>query len=169
MDTAPLAEMQFYDIYDVWYTPWYKTHYFYIFLATVFLLFSYLIYRWYKNRKVFIVKLSPSQKALLIIEKLKKESHENYSLCYMILTQTLKSYLEEESNIPLKGLTDEEFITLAQRQKFFSPEILQNLITILEGIIFIKFAGERAQNEHFKKALELAQAVINKVSSQERE
>jgi hypothetical protein len=159
METST-AEMQFYDIYDVWYTPWYKTYYFYSVVAIIFLFFSYLFYRWYTNRKKLVVELSASQKALLTIEKLKREYYNNPQVAYSILTHTLKVYLESYYKISLVGQTDSEFLETIALQNH-ATLLMDDLKIIFDGVAHIKFAGQDAQEEQFKKSLELAEKLIN--------
>jgi hypothetical protein len=157
----PTAQMELYDIYDVWHTPWYKTMYFYGFVGIVCVTVLYLVYRWYANRKVPIHTLSPQEHALKILEKLKKGSYENHQIAYSILTHTLKAYLESYYKISLVGQTDVEFLETIATFHHSSPSLMNDLKTIFEGVAFIKFAGQAAQKEQFRKACELAENIIN--------
>ena len=159
MDT-PVAQMEFYDIYDIWYTPWYKTYYFYASIVCVCLGMGYVLYRWYKNRRVPVAQLSPQEKALQIIEDLKKHSSQDPQHSYTILTHMLKVYLESCYKIPLVGKTDDEFLAIMAVQPTVSKQTLDDLKIIFEGVTYIKFAGESAQVEQLKQALELCEKII---------
>ena len=159
MDTPIAAEIQFYDIYDVWYTPWYKTYYFYGAVGVLCAAIVYVLYRWYKNRKAPVVQLSPQEKALHLIEHLKKTAQEPRH-SYAILTHMLKVYLESCYKIPLVGKTDDEFLAIIMVQPTVSKETIDDLKIIFDGVTYIKFAGESTQVEQLKKALELSEKIL---------
>jgi hypothetical protein len=154
------AQIELYDIYDAWYTPWYQTSYFYGCVGIIVLGIIYLLYCWYKNRKVPAIIISPQERALAIIEELKKGKYENYQTCYTLLIQTLKVYLESYYKIPLAGQTDSEFLTTIASHPTISSTLIDHLKIIFDGAIFIKFAGQEMQDQHIKKALDLAEKII---------
>lgn len=164
----PVNEIQFYDIYDVWYTPWYKTTYFYIALTCIVLGIIYLLYRWYRNRKRVVVKLSPVQKATCMLANIEKKHLNDPSLSYTLLTQTIKIYIQEEYDKSLLGATDDEFINYILTQKFLTEDLVKDIVTLFEGSNFIKFAGQEAQHEELQRALNLAMTILKAVSNQER-
>ena len=158
MDTT--AHIELYDIYDVWYTPWYNSSYFYGFIGIFILGTLYFLYRWYKNRKIPVIVISPYQKALGVIEELKKGKYGNYQTCYTLLIQTLKIYLESYYKIPFVGQTDSEFLTTIASHPTVSTNLINHLKIIFDGATFIKFAGQEVQDQQFKKALELSENII---------
>ena len=158
MDTT--AKIELYDIYDVWYTPWYQTSYFYGSIGIIFLGIIYLLYRWYKNRKVPAIIISPQERALRVIEQFKKGMYESHQVSYTLLIQTLKTYLESYYKIPLVGQTDSEFLTTIASHPTIPTTLIDDLKTIFDGAIFIKFAGQEVQDQQVKKALDLSEKIV---------
>lgn len=126
-----MNELELYDLYDVWYKPWWQSA-----PAKVIALFVVVallaLIAWYISSYLKRRKPMPFwQRALEQCAHLKKSSDTlELSLLYAHLTALLKEYLEKRFTINVKQLTDEELrekvleLPLTQLQKDHVTELL---------------------------------------------
>lgn len=114
------------------------------------LVLAFLLYRKYKKgtKKEEIIYKSPIEKATSLLQSLesrelwqKGEVKEYYSQ----LTDIVRTYIEEEIDIPAMESTTSELIlslkkTASQKKMKLSPETLQNLEKVLKQADLVKFA-----------------------------
>ncbi len=112
MDTS---QVQLFDVYEIWYNPWWKTTTFQVaFCILACLILSFLVYYlfkfgWLKK------KLSFEQQVMKKLQNLSKESYQNHEqICnaYFELTLILKSYLAHRYALSLLDKTDAEILVL---------------------------------------------------------
>lgn len=161
MENSP--EMQLCDIYDVRYTTWYNTTYFFVAVGILFLIFCYVLYRWYKKRTIKHVTISAYDNAMNVFQCLKKGEYESKQVAYTVLIATLKSYFQESYHILLIGKTDEEFLAAISKQATIPSMFVSDLKTIFEGATYIKFAQQEMMEEQFEKSLQLAHKIVREV------
>lgn len=106
-----MQDIELYDLYDVWYHPWWQSSTFkFVVLLVVLLLFAYLVWvfmRWLKRTQ----PMPYDQKILMQCQQLKKDSAMlEISFLYAQLTALLKEYLAKRYNTHLKSLTDQELL-----------------------------------------------------------
>ena len=126
-------------------------------------LLSYALYKQYKKRQAEKKpELQPWQKA---IEKLKKltpekyETKEEFKKFYFRISHIFKVFLQKQFVWDVLEKTDDELIKFL-RAKTFDIKLIENLKSILEGSLLIKFANEQALKEQARKDLDLLISII---------
>ena len=126
------SQVQFFDVYDISYNPWWKTTFFQVlFCIVVCLILSFLVYYLFKFAW-FKKKLSFEQVMLKKLQNLSKRSYQDYrETCnaYFELTLILKSYLACRYALSLLDKTDAEILVLlksylSEKQYFVIEEFL---------------------------------------------
>ncbi|MFH1643923.1 MAG: hypothetical protein ABIA74_01990 [bacterium] len=153
----------FYDIYDFYYIPFWKTIEFKLIVSIVLLcLFFALALIFYLRRKR--KKQSSWQWAICELNKLsvdKLNSKKDFKLFYFDLTFIIKKYFQKRFDWNTRDKTDEEFIYLLTDRNF-DAELLKDLKKMLQGASWIKFANEEVLKTQSNKDLELAKKIIEK-------
>lgn len=155
-----------YDIYDIWYTPIWKTSLFLLVTCTIIViiisLVAYLLYKKYRKRKR---TLKPWEIALYKLHAIKLDQFEDRKEFYFELTYLLKIYLSERYNLDLEGKTDQELIETIQKNKF-PKDLLERLEKIFIGAVTIKFAHEdvvlMTMEQDLKRGIEIVRNTIPK-------
>jgi hypothetical protein len=167
MNTLPEKQIRIYDLYDLWYEPFWQKPWFIVLASvlSVMLLIGFVWLLMYYRKKQKSL-LTPWQEALQDLENL---VHENYNLptkhkeFYQQVTAVLKKYLSRRYGCVLVSKTDQEIITvLAQTE--FSQDLRQQLEEIMQGAVFIKFANQQAIKEQMKLDLQRAQELVRKTT-----
>ena len=155
-------EIPIYDLYDLWYEPfwmqsWFKMVLFFVIFLVV-LSFIYLIYRRFRRR---VVVLDPWTEALRKLEAVDVNQFQDSVLhkeFYSVLTDVLKSYFGKRYQMELSSKTDQEVIEALYIKL---PELLQHdLITIFQGALVIKFANADVALEQMKKDLSRSKTLV---------
>jgi hypothetical protein len=146
--------IDFYDIYDYIYIPFWKTKIF-ITIVTI-LLFSAIAvasYFFYKKRKQKKLSqkppLSPKEWALEELEKLNPEKYntkQEFKDFYFSLTRIYKTFLYKKFSWQVAEKTDEELLEFLRNTDLGSSTI-EKLEKILNGSLLIKFADAQALKE----------------------
>lgn len=153
-------KLVFHEIYDYYYQPFMQTFAgkLTLILAVAFVasLITYLVVRRKKQQQpAWIWALQ--QIELLDIKKCSNK--KDFKQFYFSLTVIIKKYLSKRYHWKTADKTDEEFILYLKDQRF-DPELLHALSKMLEGAVWIKFAGEDVIKTQAVKDLEQAKAVI---------
>ena len=157
-------QLELYDIYECWHTPWWQTRTFMILCSIgVFLIVCailYVVWRAYKRRKI---NVTPWQKAFARLEQLSKKTVETpeqaYAL-YLELTALLKDYLQERYKMPFASATDQEVVVLVDQIHEFTSEFKTHVSDLFLSGMVIKFAREAAVHERMQEHLATARAII---------
>lgn len=146
--------VDFYDIYDYIYVPFWKTK---IFITIIIILIlaaiavaAYFFYRHWQEKKL-AQKPPPSPKewALRELAKLKPEmykSKQEFKEFYFALTRIYKTFLYKQFSWDIQEKTDEELLAFL-RKKNATPDLINTLEKILHGSLLIKFANAQALKE----------------------
>ncbi|MCK4651403.1 hypothetical protein KAT08_04480 [Candidatus Babeliales bacterium] len=159
------GKVDFYEIYEYYYLPFYKTcnfKWFIIFLIGILIaIFSYLIIKFVLKRKKD-KGISASLWAIAELKKLdinKLLSKENYKKFYFDLTFIIKKYLHKRYGWFTENRTDEELIRYLKDKKFDS-NLLGSLEKFISGALWIKFADQEALKIQAKKDLDLVHQIV---------
>ncbi|MBM17923.1 MAG: hypothetical protein CL947_02560 [Epsilonproteobacteria bacterium] len=152
---------QLFDVYDVWYKPWWHSKYFYgsvaILLLTVAVLFLYIFWQKYLRAH----SLSFEQAALLSFQKLHEQSYDSEEAirdAYFKVTMIMKIYLSKRYNISLLNKTDQELI--AYIKKFVPVDVFATLQEMFERAYQIKFAQAAVSEKMLYDDIDYMQRVI---------
>ncbi len=156
-------EIPFYDIYDFYYIPlWRKPLLIYPIIGIIFILIIFFLYSFFKSRKTVTVTLW--QKVEIEIKKIDPsffETKEQFKTFYFNLTEILKKFLSICYNLDLEEKTDEELEQYLKKIKF-DMTLTKDLIEILKGSRFVKFAGEKALPIKAYRDWELALDIVKR-------
>lgn len=163
MNQAPL----FHDIYDYYYQPFTQTLSFKILIALGIFIFAGIIVYIIKRRKKRII---PAWEwALQSIDSLdinNCKTKKDFKRLYFSLTEIIKQYLYKRYAWKTLNKTDEELISYLTEQKF-DAELLASLQKMLEGAVWIKFAGEDIIKTQTLKDLDIAKQLIKETIPQD--
>lgn len=134
-----------FDLYDVWYEPFWHKPWFWPVITSFFILFFLIIVIVIiKKRRKKVVILDPWDWALqkfdeLVVNEFRApEMHKQF---YFTLTAILKDYFSKRYSLELTSKTDEEVIEIICASDF--PQSLQSsLKSIFHGAQYIKFAKQ---------------------------
>ncbi len=137
-------QIDLYDIYDFYYTPWHQTLWFKIVtgLLIVITLGALIFLLMRKRKKV----LSPWEYAFKELDKLslnKCSKQDDYKKFYFGMSRILKTYLHQKFNWNTENKTDDELIAWLKEQKI-NPDLITMLGTLSSSAIWIKFANVTA-------------------------
>lgn len=157
-------KIDFYDIYDYIYVPFYKTRFFIItVIILVFLTLAVLTYFFIKKRKQKTIKIpTPSEIALQALSKFSPQNYETkkeFKVFYFEITKIIKKYLQDRFKLDLIEKTDEELIAHLKAQSF-EKSIIKKLEKVLQGSLLIKFANAQALREQAQTDLNTIVTVI---------
>jgi hypothetical protein len=168
-----MEKIKFYDIYDFIYIPFWKTKIFMIFAVTlliiIFSIALFFLIRHIKNKNKQLRVITPWEQAIAELKELDPKNYQTkaeFKKFYFAITKIFKKYLKKQFSIP--PLTDEELISRLQKQTVggiiphFDKDIINNLKTILQGSLLIKFANEQALREQAQKDLDSMILLIQK-------
>lgn len=161
MDTTQPVEIL--DIYDIYYQPFWRESWFLVLLIVV--IGSSIIglsYWLYKKQKKEITK-SASEITLELLQQLQAKNITIPEQFYSKLTRIIKWYVEQQYQLPVMSTTDDEFLNLLQKNKIVPEKVTQEIKTIFNGVVMIKFAGQDAAKKVMDTAL---QSMIKLVKDQ---
>ncbi len=156
---TPQQTLELLDIYDVYYEPWWLNEWlWYGIYATVGIVVCVLVY--FLIRKLMPQKkLSYWEQALIQIERLGNDL-DNPKLFYGQLTDILKRYLQERYTLPLVGKTDTELLAVLEHDNAVPHMLFQDIKTIFDGVVYVKFAHHSAAVEQMRHAQRTAAKII---------
>jgi hypothetical protein len=150
MDTR---DIQLYELYDLWYTPFWK-QWWVIGIIVTFCLFliTIALYWWLCIRKIRVLVKDPWQEALDSLYAINLslfEDLDHHRILYHELTNILKQYVSKLYLLDLQGKTDSEWLAVLASSQF--PRDLQvPLRSIMEGALTIKFAHQDVAMEQMR-------------------
>ncbi len=159
-----LNERGLYDIYGMWYQPFWQTKIFFIvsciiITLLVLSLIGFLVYRYYKKHKK---KIPAWQRALNEINHLKQQkvtTKEYGKQFYGEISVIFKTYLHSRYGFDVCGKTDYELMCCLKKQQF-PKNLVANIEDIVNGGQLVKFAGQRALQKVIDRHLILSESVI---------
>lgn len=162
-------DLQLYDIYDVYYNPWFLQSWFLAILGGLVLcLIGYLVYRWYKKREK--PKMTYWQETLAIINRLEMaELTESPKEFYSLLTAAFKNYITQRFQAPLASATDQEFLAALQSNSAIPTWIYDDAQQIFEGLMFVKFAHGQAGLERMMHDVKIFKTIVLKTLPKKEE
>jgi len=136
--------IDFHDIYDFYYTPWYQTTWFYVLVGiTGLALIAGIIVYIVRRRKQAV---PPWQWAWQELKKLSLDNcrtPEDYKKFYFHLTSIVKTYLHKRFDWQTEDKTDEELITWLEK-KHFDQHLITMLSKLSQDAVWIKYANVAA-------------------------
>lgn len=145
--TEPTQELQLYDNYGLWHTPFWQTTIFKVAALCASLiaiaLTAYLIYRYVKSRKKV---LSPTEQALHDLHTLKKKglcAPAHAGAFYVGLTSILKKCMSSFYNKDVRSFTDSQMTDYVATLPLFDQQ-KDGLTKIFSAGELIKFAQQNA-------------------------
>ncbi|MEX0940890.1 MAG: hypothetical protein WDZ41_06040 [Candidatus Babeliales bacterium] len=160
-----ITEIPIYDLYGLWYKPFWKEPWFLVLLLMLFLIFFAAITFWFVWKRNNIMPTKEywqealEQFSALDIDRFLKD--EAYAVFYFKLTQVMKKYLSLRYGLPLESKTDEEVITIIRTAEF-PLEFFADLSKIFDSAVFIKFAKQNTIHENMKNDLSICINIIKK-------
>lgn len=155
-----MQNLQMYDIYDVWYQPFWQQTWFLVSGIIVVLIFMGIVGRWLYNRQKTEIILTPYERALTSFYHLQKSKMDSPKQFYSGLTSTLKQYLQNRYQLFLLGTTDDEMRVILKKENNVPPEVEIKVDAILQDVVLIKFADKKAAKEQMEKALKESIALV---------
>ncbi|MCK4265313.1 hypothetical protein KAW80_03075 [Candidatus Babeliales bacterium] len=157
-------DVQFYDIYDFYFVPFWKTWWFFaLSLTIIFILLSFVIYKLiflFKKTKPLSIWIDAEMRLNKIDPRLLMEKEE-FKKFYFELGKILKQYLSKLFELDLENKTDAEIRRYLEEKKF-DFNLTNDLVEILHGSRFIKFANETALPSKAREDWELALTIIKR-------
>lgn len=152
--------IDFYDIYDFYYTPFWETAWFKLIIIVFALaLIGIGIYLFIKRKKR---ALAPWEIALQELEKLSLDncrSSDEYKKFYFGLSHIFKSYLNKRFAWNTEDKTDDELISWLEQQNL-APEMLEMLKKMSSGALWIKYANVTALKSQAQEDLKTVTLII---------
>ncbi len=162
-----MEELQIKDIYGVWYKPlWQETWFISSGIIITLILMGIVAYWLYKKQYK-----RPEKKgwelALEDLKALHKAEAKTPKLFYSRLTGILKRYLQSRYALHLVGTTDDELIEFLQENTKVPEPVTQTVKELLNGVVLIKFANQKAAQEQMNDAIERSIKLVHSTKLQE--
>lgn len=163
MNDVPL----FHDIYDYYYQPFTQTFLFKILiLLGIFIFVSIIVYVIIRRKKRTVSSWEWALKEIDSLDLTSCKTKKDFKRLYFALTEIIKQYLYKRYGWKTLNKTDEELINYLTDQKF-DITLLASLQKMLEGAVWIKFAGEDVIKTQTLKDLDVAKQLIKETIPQE--
>ena len=109
---------------------------------------------WYKHKKGLPLQKRVSfwehaEQQLTLLDDVSLETREDHKYFYLVLTRTLKNYLQERYTLN-EGNTDQELLS-ALKKKDISPDALKYLHDITHHAFMVKFAHREGLHDHMRQ------------------
>jgi hypothetical protein len=159
------GQLQLFDVYGVWYKPWWHSVWFYSLIIFIFtMIFGYFIWRYLRKEK----KLTPEQQALQALFRLNSLNYAQEKTvhdAYFQLTMIIKSYLIAVYGLKLQDKND---IEIAQELDGIIP---QNMVSLLKEFFDrsfrVKFAYDVVSESMLKQDIDMLHDWILEMSKQQ--
>lgn len=150
-------EIRMYDLYDVWYHPFWQQGWFrqsmiafgVLCIAVVVVL---MYWWWAKRRKKAVPAWSHALQAFATLQP-EHYRQQEAQLFYTRLCLIFKEYLMQHYQVNLIDKSDQEVINFFCTYGL-SPELADQIEKVLQGAITIKFAKQSAAHEHMIRDLQ---------------
>lgn len=156
-----------YENYELWHVPFWQTQNFQLALkiiacliVIIFVTFLIKKYLQYRKRK----KLPLWDQALLDLNCLKKEHKVDIVHAkefYVAVSALLKKYLHDRFGYNLISKTDDETVEYLQ-EHYADAHNIEEIKTLLQGSIIIKFANAQAAQEQIENDYERVIAIVKR-------
>jgi hypothetical protein len=150
MDTI---EIPLYDVYDIWYKPFWYSWWFLTLLGVIFLLLGALfVLLWYKKTEKALKLREPWRETLQQLNALEVEKYQNpetHKAFYNALLLILKKYVSFRYRLPLQGKTEAEMIQEMQNAGI-DTVLVEQFSSIMQGAVIIKFSDQASACEHMR-------------------
>mgnify|MGYP006292732647 CR=1 FL=1 len=160
-----LDERGLYDIYSIWYKPFWQTKPFYLIIGIctllLILLLAWKLYRWFVSFSPSVPSWKKALKKLDTLGKKEINTKEDGKHVYFALTDCLKTYLHKRYGLLVKDKTDQELVAYLQVQDIPSS-VVETIEKIGEGALLIKFANQEAVKEQVAHDIQLGVTMVNK-------
>lgn len=150
-----MHELEFYEIYDIWYEPpWFIRYKLWIVITLVVGFAFALCLYWYKKRARY--KKPCWQRALEALAALDVRDHKNF---YFALTSLLKNYIHERYCIDLYSKTDDEIVEYLEKNNA-AFVCTHELKKIFSQTTLVKFAHHQADQLALQELRALSKKMI---------
>lgn len=145
-------KLDLYDIYGMWYIPFWQTKLFWVIISIILLLFfvvfmGIVIKKWRAKKQ----KVTPWDEALCSLNAIKDIVNSSQGKqFYFSLTIILKRYLSNRYGFDVYGKTDEELLCYLA-SNHFPAELLLLVESVFSGGVYIKFANAQALREQLER------------------
>ena len=160
-------DIEFYDIFDYhepsfWQTTWFKI----VVILTLMALVTLILYLILRRKKKSIHPWQWAQQQLTLLSLEKCSSKNDYKKFYFELTTIIKQYFNKRYGWKTEDKTDEELTEYLGKQGF-NETMRDSLKKMLEGAVWIKFAGESVIKTQAEADLKTALIIIEKTTPKE--
>jgi hypothetical protein len=157
---------QFYEIYDIYITPWWKTQAFFISIAilTAALLGLALYFFVQHRKKKRALKLAAWDIALNSLKELTPEQYttkQEFKSFYFTLTSTMKRYLATRYGWDIESVTDSKIEDYLHKRSF-DAQLTKDVSGLFEGSLSVRFANIDALPAQARNDLARAYEIIQK-------
>lgn len=163
-------QIDFYESYGYYYQPLWQNFYFkFLIFSFLFLILGLAIFfgfKYFKKRKE--KEVAAWDWAFLELDKLNLEkckTKNDFKIFYFDFTKIIKVYFYKLYAWQVLDKTDEELILFLKKEEFDS-NLLQDLQTVFNDALFIKFAGQAALKPQAEKDLKLIENIIYKTKKE---
>lgn len=157
-------ELLLYDIYDLWYVPFWRTSWFCALVGfcvvAVLIAVVFFLVRWYRRWREH---KKPWERALVRVQKLSqrygRQADRHYHQAYAELIEILKSYIEIMCFVSLVSKTDQECIAYLRSVTQLSE--LQHLLNALFSTAqTMKFSPQKDADDQWHRDVERVKSII---------
>lgn len=142
MNIRQNPEPDFYDIFDYHLIPWWQTTWFKITaLVLALALLGLILYLVLRRKKRELTSWEWAEQKIKQFSLEKYTTKDDFKKFYFDITLVLKQYLQKRYGWKTEDKTDEELVNFLDKQGF-KTRLLDDLKKMLEGAVWVKFAGE---------------------------
>lgn len=161
------TSVDFYEIYDYAYPPFYTSPYFIIASIIIVILIIISIYLYFKKNKRSIASWDWAIAELNKINFDHCKTKNDYKKMYFSLTQILKKYFNLRYQWQTEDKTDDELLLFLQVHNF-EHTLLEQLKKIFSSALWIKFANEEALKSQACDDIKNIRNIIQKTIPEEK-
>jgi hypothetical protein len=172
MNKPDAMTIPIYELYSIWYTPFWKEPWFIIIMlvcgGVIICISIYGLYRFIQKRRSRRV-LSPFEQCVYTLQSLDPYSYsvqKKSDQFYVVLTAALKQYAQRRLHIE-GSYTDAEFIA-AMATCACDADMIERLTTLFQGAQYSKFARQDAAQERMHADLQECAAIVQVLEAARR-
>jgi hypothetical protein len=160
-----MQSMEIKDIYDIWYQPFWKQTWFFVLAIIICLSLISVIGYWLYKKQHKTVEPEYWQLAVTHLNQLTEQNIQDPAIVYAAITTIIKQYLQVRYQLPLVGLTDDQFIHTIEDNNSFESNTKAAIKELFNDVVLIKFAQQQAAQQQMTDALKKAIALIDKTKN----